>query len=40
MQIDIRAPFAQYGMDSAQAISMSADLEDWLGSLITCNAGL
>ena len=30
-RIDRRAPFAQYGMDSAQAISLSADLEDWLG---------
>nr|BBH90792.1 hypothetical protein KTC_55430 [Thermosporothrix sp. COM3] len=30
-EIDIRAPFAQYGMDSYQAISISADLQDWLG---------
>ncbi|GAC1671278.1 MAG: hypothetical protein PVS3B1_10540 [Ktedonobacteraceae bacterium] len=33
-RIDVRAPFAQYGMDSAQAVSLSADLEDWLGSSI------
>ena len=33
-RIDKRAPFAQYGMDSAQAISLSADLEDWLGRSI------
>lgn len=33
-RIDIRAPFAQYGMDSAQAISLTADLEDWLGRSI------
>jgi acyl transferase domain-containing protein/acyl carrier protein len=33
-RIDRRAPFAQYGMDSAQAISLSADLEDWLGRSI------
>src|SRR5581483_7443168 len=29
--IDVREPFAHYGMDSAQAIGLSADLEDWLG---------
>lgn len=28
--IDVQEPFAHYGMDSAQAISLSADLEDWL----------
>ncbi len=33
-RIDRRAPFAQYGMDSAQAVSLSADLEDWLGRSI------
>src|SRR5207302_4207468 len=30
-EIDIHTPFAQYGMDSVQAVSMAADLEDWLG---------
>jgi len=29
--VDIRKPFAHYGMDSVQAVSLSADLEDWLG---------
>ncbi|HCI83010.1 MAG TPA: beta-ketoacyl synthase, partial [Ktedonobacter sp.] len=29
--VDIREPFAYYGMDSVQAVSLSADLEDWLG---------
>ncbi len=33
-RIDLRAPFAQYGMDSAQAISLTAELEDWLGRSI------
>ena len=28
--VDIREPFAHYGMDSVQAVSLSADLEDWL----------
>ena len=28
--VDIREPFAYYGMDSVQAVSLSADLEDWL----------
>jgi len=30
-EIDVHAPFAQYGMDSVQAVSMSVDLEEWLG---------
>ncbi|HEX3641760.1 MAG TPA: beta-ketoacyl synthase N-terminal-like domain-containing protein, partial [Ktedonobacteraceae bacterium] len=30
-EIDIHTPFAQYGMDSVQAVSMAVDLEDWLG---------
>ncbi|MBE3561915.1 MAG: acyltransferase domain-containing protein, partial [Ktedonobacteraceae bacterium] len=29
--IDVRTPFAHYGMDSVQAVTLSADLEDWLG---------
>lgn len=29
--IDVRTPWAQYGMDSLQAVSLAADLEDWLG---------
>jgi acyl transferase domain-containing protein/acyl-CoA synthetase (AMP-forming)/AMP-acid ligase II/acyl carrier protein len=28
--IQINEPFAHYGMDSAQAVALSADLEDWL----------
>jgi len=30
-EIDIREPFARYGIDSVQAVSLSAKLEDWLG---------
>ena len=29
-EIDIKEPFARYGMDSVEAVSISADLEDWL----------
>lgn len=29
--IDSRVPFAHYGMDSVQAVSLTADLETWLG---------
>ncbi|GHO44998.1 type I polyketide synthase [Ktedonospora formicarum] len=28
--VDTRAPFAQYGMDSLTAVTLSTDLEDWL----------
>jgi acyl transferase domain-containing protein/acyl-CoA synthetase (AMP-forming)/AMP-acid ligase II/acyl carrier protein len=30
-ELGLRTPFAQYGMDSVQAVMLSADLEDWLG---------
>lgn len=30
-EIDIGEPFANYGLDSLQAVRLSADLEDWLG---------
>ena len=30
-EIDVREPFASYGLDSLQAVSLSAELEDWLG---------
>jgi phthiocerol/phenolphthiocerol synthesis type-I polyketide synthase C len=30
-EIDIREPFARYGIDSVQAVSLSTELEDWLG---------
>jgi phthiocerol/phenolphthiocerol synthesis type-I polyketide synthase C len=30
-EIDIREPFARYGLDSVKAVRLSADLEDWLG---------
>jgi acyl transferase domain-containing protein/acyl-CoA synthetase (AMP-forming)/AMP-acid ligase II/acyl carrier protein len=33
--LDTQAPFTQYGLDSAQAVSMSADLEDWLGHSVS-----
>ncbi len=29
-QVDVHAPFSQYGMDSVQAVNLSAELEDWL----------
>lgn len=29
-EIDVRDPFANYGMSSMAAVSLSADLEDWL----------
>ncbi len=29
--VDIHVPFAHYGMDSVQGVTLSADLEDWLG---------
>lgn len=29
--LDVRAPLAQYGLDSVRAIMLSADLEEWLG---------
>lgn len=29
--VDSRVPFAHYGMDSVQAVSLTADLETWLG---------
>jgi acyl transferase domain-containing protein/acyl-CoA synthetase (AMP-forming)/AMP-acid ligase II/acyl carrier protein len=30
-EVDVRKPFAHYGMDSLQAVSLSSDLEEWLG---------
>ena len=30
-QIDVREPFAAYGLDSLRAVSISGDLGDWLG---------
>jgi len=30
-EIDIREPFASYGLSSVAAVSLTADLEDWLG---------
>jgi 8-amino-7-oxononanoate synthase len=30
-QIDVREPFAQYGVDSVIAVGLSGELEDWLG---------
>src|SRR5690242_16740578 len=29
--IDARRPFTQYGLDSAEAVSLAADLGEWLG---------
>ncbi len=30
-QIDLRRPFAEYGLDSLAAITLSGELERWLG---------
>jgi|ERR1041385_4583228 acyl carrier protein len=30
-EIDVREPFAHYGMDSVVAVGMSGELEEWLG---------
>lgn len=30
-EIDIREPFARYGLDSVHAVALSSELEDWLG---------
>jgi len=30
-EIDVREPFASYGMGSAELVSLSGELEDWLG---------
>ena len=30
-EIDIREPFASYGVGSVQAVELTADLEQWLG---------
>lgn len=30
-RIDVNEPFANYGLDSVQAVQLTADLEDWLG---------
>ncbi|MGF1481206.1 MAG: acyl carrier protein [Cyanophyceae cyanobacterium] len=29
-QVDVTLPFEQYGLDSAEAVELSGDLEDWL----------
>lgn len=30
-EVDITVPFNRYGLDSATAVGMTSDLEDWLG---------
>lgn len=30
-EVDATLPFEQYGLDSAEAVELSGDLEDWLG---------
>jgi acyl carrier protein len=30
-EIDVTIPFERYGLDSSAAISLSGDLQDWLG---------
>lgn len=30
-EVDVTVPFEQYGLDSAEAVELSGDLEDWLG---------
>jgi acyl carrier protein len=34
-EIDVREPLANYGMSSMAGVSLSADLEDWLGSTLS-----
>jgi len=34
-EIDIREPFVNYGLDSVQAVRLSAELEDWLGTKLS-----
>lgn len=33
-EIDINVPFDRYGLDSSAAISLTGDLEEWLGQEI------
>lgn len=33
-EIDVEIPFDHYGLDSAVAVGMTGDLEDWLGKKI------
>ncbi len=30
-EVDVTIPFDRYGLDSATAVGMTGDLEDWLG---------
>ena len=30
-EVDVTVPFDRYGLDSAQAVGMIGELEDWLG---------
>lgn len=30
-EVDAKIPFDQYGLDSAAAVGMTGDMEDWLG---------
>ncbi len=34
-KIDLSEPFSNYGMDSISAVTLSGDLEDWLGKRIS-----
>jgi 3-oxoacyl-(acyl-carrier-protein) synthase/acyl carrier protein len=34
-RIDVREPFAYYGLDSAQAVELAGDLESWLGRTLS-----
>jgi acyl carrier protein len=31
-EVDVTIPFDQYGLDSAAAVGMTGDMEDWLGT--------
>ena len=33
-EIDVREPFASYGMGSTEAVSLSGELGDWLGQKV------
>src|ERR1700690_4389039 len=36
-EIDIREPFASYGMGSTEAVSLSGELADWLGRKVSAD---
>src|ERR1700722_20161666 len=37
LEIDVREPFASYGMGSTEAVSLSGELGDWLGQKVSAD---